>query len=132
MLYSIRLIFFYLPYWSSIHKKANCIAIFGTRRPHSLGSCHFLAVRATCLPHRNGGVPLCALPKGKQANLFSTILPNSRAPSNKAVNIIFKVFWYVSTRRLISRSTDCEADALTTTPSRRLSKIRKCQERKSI
>ena len=29
-------------YLSSIHEKANCIAIFWTGRPHSLGSCHFL------------------------------------------------------------------------------------------
>ena len=31
----------------------------------------------------------------------------------------FKVFWYDSTRGMNPRSTDCEADALTTTPSRR-------------
>ena len=29
----------------------------------------------------------------------------------------FKVFWYDSTREINPRSTDCEADALTTTPS---------------
>ena len=28
-------------YLSSIHEKANCIAIFWTGRPHSLGSCFF-------------------------------------------------------------------------------------------
>ena len=32
----------------------------------------------------------------------------------------FKVFWYDSTREMNPRSTDCDADALTTTPSRRL------------
>ena len=32
---------FYLPYLSSIHEKANCIAILWTGSPHSLGSCLF-------------------------------------------------------------------------------------------
>ena len=47
-------------YLSSIHEKANCIAIFWTGRPHSFGSCHFRGVWATCLPHKGGGVPLSA------------------------------------------------------------------------
>ena len=34
--------------------------------------------------------------------------------------VFFKVFWFDSTREMNPRSTDCEADALTTTPSRRL------------
>ena len=42
-------------YLSFIHEKANCIAIFWTGGPHSLGSCHFRGVRATCLPHKSGG-----------------------------------------------------------------------------
>ena len=45
-------VFFYdLPFLSSIHEKANCIAMFWTVSPHSLGSCHF---RVTCLPHKDG------------------------------------------------------------------------------
>ena len=32
---------FYLPFLSSIHEKANCIAILWTGSPHSLGSCLF-------------------------------------------------------------------------------------------
>ena len=40
-----------LPYLSSIHKKANCIAVFWTVILHSLGSCHF---RVICLPHKGG------------------------------------------------------------------------------
>ena len=47
---------FYLPYLSSIYEKANCIALFWTGRPHSLGSHHFRAVWTTCLPHKGGGV----------------------------------------------------------------------------
>ena len=31
----------FVSYLSSIHEKANCIAILWTGRPHSLGSCHF-------------------------------------------------------------------------------------------
>ena len=34
-------VLFYLPYLSSIHEKANCIAILWTVSPHSLGSCLF-------------------------------------------------------------------------------------------
>ena len=45
---------FYLPYLSSIHEKANCIAILWTGSPHSLGSCLFRGLRATCLPHKGG------------------------------------------------------------------------------
>ena len=70
--------FFYLRYLSSIHKKANCIAIFWTRRPHSLGSCLFRGDWATCLLHKGGGVPLSALPKGSTtelAGLFFTTSP---------------------------------------------------------
>ena len=79
-------------YLSSIHEKANCIAIFWTRRPHSLGSCHFRGVWATCLPHKGGGVPLSALPKvttSKLAGLFSTTSHKCRAPSREAVDTIF-------------------------------------------
>ena len=38
---SSSLYFCICSYSSSIHEKANCIAIFWTGRPHSLGSCHF-------------------------------------------------------------------------------------------
>ena len=55
--------FFYYPFLSSIHEKANCIVIFWTGRPHTLGSCHFRDVWATCRPHKSGGVPLSALLK---------------------------------------------------------------------
>ena len=46
-------------------------------------------------------------------------IPNCWAPNSEAVNIICKVFWYDSTWEMNPRSTDCEAVALTTTPSRR-------------
>ena len=113
---------FYLPYLSSIHEKANCIAICWTERPRALGSCHFRGVWAICLPHKCGGVQLSALPKditSKLAGLFSATSPKCRAPSREAVETIFHVFWYDSTKGLNPRSTDCEANALITTPSRR-------------
>ena len=78
---------------SSIYEKANCIAIFWTGRPHSLGSCHFRGVWATCLPYKGGGVPLSALPKdttSELAGFFSTISSKCRAPNRKAVDAIFK------------------------------------------
>ena len=83
---------FYLPYLSSIHEKANCIAILWTVSPHSLGSCLFRGLWVTCLPHKGGGVPLSALPKdttSELAGLFSTTSPKCRAPSRKAVDAIF-------------------------------------------
>ena len=45
---------FCLPYLSSIHEEANCIAILWTGSPHSLGSCLFRGLWATCLPHKGG------------------------------------------------------------------------------
>ena len=45
-------VLFYLPFLSSIHEKANCIAILWTGSPHSLGSCLFRGLWATCLPHK--------------------------------------------------------------------------------
>ena len=84
---------FFLPYLSSIHEKANTIAIFWTRRPHSLGSCYFRGVWATCLPHKGGGVPLSVLPKdtkNEPVGLFSTTSPKRRAPNREVVDTIFK------------------------------------------
>ena len=85
-------IFIYLPYLSSIHEKTKCIAIFWMGGPHSLGSCHFRGVWATCLSHKGGGVPLSALSKdttSELAGLFSTTSHKCRAPSREAVHTIF-------------------------------------------
>ena len=76
----------YCSYLSSIHEKVNCISIFWTGRPHSLGSSHFRDVWATCLPHKGGGVPLIALPKditNEVAGLFSTVLINAECQAGK-------------------------------------------------
>ena len=86
------IVFFYLPYLSSIHEKANCIAIFWTGRPQSLRSCHFRGVWVTCLPHEGGGVSLSALSKdttSELAGFFSTTSSKCRAPSKEAVDTIF-------------------------------------------
>ena len=83
--------FIYLSYLSSIHEKANCIAICWTEGPHSLGICHF-GVWATCLPYKGRGIPLSALPKdtiSELAGLFSTSSSKYRAPSREAVDTIF-------------------------------------------
>ena len=62
---------------------------------------------ATFLLHEDGGIS----PKdttSKLADLFSTLsLFLCQAPSREAVNIIFKVFWYDSTREMNTRSTAC-------------------------
>ena len=79
--------------------------------------------RATCLPHKGGGVPLSALPKdttSKLAGLFFTLsLLYAERQAGKLWIPFFKVFWYDSTLGMNPTSTNYEADALTTTPSRR-------------
>ena len=60
-------------------------------------------------------------PRTQQANLpaCSPQPPlNAERQAGKLQIPFFKVFWYDSTRGMKPRSTDCEADALTTTPSR--------------
>ena len=62
-------------------------------------------------------------PRTQQANLpaCSPQPPiNAERHAGKLRMPFLKVFWYDSTRGMNPRSTDCEADALTTTPSRRL------------
>ena len=86
------LFLFYLPFLSSIHEKANCIAILWTGSPHSIGSCLFRGLWATCLPHKDKGIPLSALPKdttSELAGLFSTTSHKCRAPSRETVNTLF-------------------------------------------
>ena len=61
--------FFYLPYLSSIHEKANCIALFWTVCPHSLGSCYFRNVWTTCFPHEGGASREVPCSKTQQASL---------------------------------------------------------------
>ena len=95
----IYIIFFVCLYLSSIHKKTNCIVVFWTEYPHSLGSCRFRGVWAT----------------SEVVVLFFTTSLKCRAPSREAMDIIFKVFWYDSTWKMNPRPTDREADTLTTT-----------------
>ena len=113
---SLVLIVLYCSSLFFIHEKANSIAIhvFWTGRPHSLGSCHFPSVWATCLPCKGGGVPLSALPKDttrELGDLFSTIPLNAERQAGKLWISFLKVFWYDSTRGVNPRSTGCEADA---------------------
>ena len=105
-----------------LHEKANSIAIFWAGRSHLLGSCHFRGVWATCLPPKGGDVPLSALPKdttSELADLFSQHFLNAERQAGKLCIPLLKVLWYDSTRGMNPRSTDCKADALTTTPLRR-------------
>ena len=116
------LFLFCLPYLSSIHEKANCIAILWTGSPHSLGSCLFRGLWATCLPHKGGASRKVPCPRTQQASLpaCSPQPPlNAERQAGKLSMPFFKVFWYDSTRGMNPWSTDCEVDALTTTPSRR-------------
>ena len=97
---------FFLPYLSSIHEKANCISIFWTER----------------ITHKGGSVPLMVCPRTQQANL-PTCSPqpplNAELQAGKLWIPFFKVFWYDSTWGMNPRSTNCQANALTTTSSRR-------------
>ena len=74
--------------------------------------------------HIKVGRPFSALPKdttSELVGLFSKTAINAERQAGKLWIPFFKVFWCDSTRRMNPRSTDCEADALTTTPSRRFS-----------
>ena len=111
--------FFYLPYLSSIHKKANCITIFWAGHLHTLESYHFQNIWATCLPHKGGASRQVPCPRIQQANLPACSPQPPRNAEHQAGKLwipFFKVFSYDSTRGLNPRSTNCKVDALTTMP----------------
>ena len=95
------ILLFYLPYLSSIHEKASCIAILWTGSPHSLGSCLFRGLWATCLPHKGGASRKVPCPRTQQANLpacFPQPPLNAERQAGKLRIPFFKVFWYDSTK----------------------------------
>ena len=97
-------------------------------RLHSLRSCHFCGVWSTCLPHKSGASRLVPCPRTRQANLLACSPQPSLNAERQAGKLwipFLKVFWYDSTRGLNPRSTDCEANALTTTPSHQPNSMRK-------
>ena len=67
----------------------------------------------TCLLHENGGIPLSALPACSSHYPYCAERQAGKLP-------FFTVFWRDSTWEINPCSTDCEVDALTTTPPRRL------------
>ena len=76
----------------------------------------------TCLPHKGGASSEVPCPRTQQANLPACSPQpslNAERQAGKLRMPFFKVFRYDSTRGMNPKSTDCEADALTTTPSRR-------------
>ena len=118
---NVQFFSFYLPYLSSIHEKANCIAVFWTVCPHSLGSCYFRGVWVTCLPHKSGASRYVLCPRTQQANM-PACSPQPPIDAKRQAGTLwipfFKVFWYDWTRGMNPRSTDCKAHSPTTTPSR--------------
>ena len=64
---------------------------------------------------------MVTLPKTQQVNL-PTCSPqppiNAERQEGKLWTLFFKVFWHNLTSKINPRSTDCEADYLTTIPSR--------------
>ena len=109
-------VFFLFAIFITHLRESQLYAIFWTRRRHSLGSCNFRGVWATCLPHKGGN--LQTLPKdttSELAGLFSTTSPKCRAPSRELWTPFFKVFRYDSKRGLNPRYTESKAVALTST-----------------
>ena len=87
-----------------------------------------VAISGSPVFHIKVGRPVKCL---AHAGLFSTTYHKCPAPSREAMDTIFKkVFWYDSTRGMSPMSTDCEADALTTTPTCRLRYLPCCASRK--
>ena len=80
---------------------------------------HFQVI---CLPSKDGASHYVPCPRTQQANLPACFLQspiNVERQAGKLQIPFFKVFWHNSTREMNLRSMDCEADALTTKPSRR-------------
>ena len=70
-------VLFYLPYLSSIHEKANCIAILWTVSPHSLGSClFFFEVYGSPVFHMKVGRPVKCLAQGHNKRTCRLVLHN--------------------------------------------------------
>ena len=67
---------FYLPYLSSIHEKANCIAILWTVSPHSLGSCLFRGFYGPPVFHIKMGRPVKCLAQGHNKRTCRLVLHN--------------------------------------------------------
>ena len=67
---------FYLPYLSSIHEKANCIAILWTVSPHSLGSCLFRGFYGPPVFHIKVGRPVKCLAQGHNKRTCRLVLHN--------------------------------------------------------
>ena len=65
---------FYLPYLSSIHEKANCIAILWTGSPHSLGSCLFRDFYGPPVFHIKVGHPVKCLAQGHNKRTCRLVL----------------------------------------------------------
>ena len=69
-------VLFYLPYLSSIHEKANCIAILWTGSPHSLGSCLFRGFYGPPVFHIKVGRPVKCLAQGHNKLTCRLVLHN--------------------------------------------------------
>ena len=69
-------VLFYLPYLSSIHEKANCIAILWTVSPHSLGSCLFRGFYGPPVFHIKVGRPVKCLAQGHNKRICRLVLHN--------------------------------------------------------
>ena len=65
----VELLLLYCPYLSSIHEKANCIAIFRMVCPHSLGSFYFRGVWATFFHIKAGASRKVPCSRTQQATL---------------------------------------------------------------
>ena len=80
----LAFIFFICYIYPPFTRKRIAALCFWTVSPHSLESCHFRGFWVTCLPHKDGGVPLSALSKNttsELAGLFSTTFPKCQAPT---------------------------------------------------
>ena len=105
-------------------RKRSVLLYFGREVRTRLGVT-FFKVYGPPVCHIKVGRPDKCLAQGHNKRTCRLVLHNLLLmPSAKQGSCgchFFKVFWYYSTRGMNPRSTDCEADALTTTPSRRFS-----------
>ena len=106
------------PYLSSIYEKANCIAFFGRDVRTRLGVAISEVSGPPAFHIKTGASRYVPCPRAQQTNLPACSTQprlNTERQAGKLWIPFFEVFWCDSTRGLNPKSTDCEADALTTT-----------------
>ena len=103
--------------------RKRIVSLYFGRKVRTLLGVAFFEVYGPPVFHIKVGRPVKCLAQGHNKRTCRLVLHNlpinAERQAGKLRMPFFNVFWYDSTRGMNPRSTDCEAGALTTTPSRR-------------